>query len=286
LHDVIIDKWEGYRTRRLPLASGASTPSARLAAIRQLMRMEMPDSYKDLTFTPTISVPSQRNAYLRKIDAMWTKYNNPPPPKPSPGITYNDYLTLIENNNQSAECLYLIITVGLDAEDRAVFKNRDVGDTDDDGMPEILDGWGNPIEFIRWAPGFVSDLQPVDPSTNFPDALENHDAFDPLRTEIGRPAPPFPTPNLNKNPPPTGSGEAAPTLWGFNLVPLILSAGPDREYGIRFMPGDTTTLAKDNNPYSKYKSVVDGMYYWRGEADTTNGTTHHDNIHNHLIGTR
>ena len=35
-----------------------------------------------------------------------------------------------------------------------------IGDTDDDGAPEFLDGWGRPIEFIRWPTGFAerSDL--------------------------------------------------------------------------------------------------------------------------------
>ena len=31
------------------------------------------------------------------------------------------------------------------------------GDTDEDGMKEILDAWGEPIVFLRWAPGYVTN---------------------------------------------------------------------------------------------------------------------------------
>ena len=34
------------------------------------------------------------------------------------------------------------------------FMPDEIGDMDEDGMKEILDGWGTPIEFLRWAPGY------------------------------------------------------------------------------------------------------------------------------------
>lgn len=291
LHNVIIDKWEGYRTRRLPVATG-TTPANRLVALRKLMRMELPDRYKDLEFdptstTPSIVVPSQRNAYRRKIEVMRQRFNT----KTGSTDNLNQYLTRIQTNNQSAECLYLIITVGLDADERAVFKARDMGDTDTDGMPELLDGWGNPIEWLRWAPGFVSDLQPLNPSTSLPDSLENHDAFDPLRLQRDvSPGEKNWPPTTTTYSPPGGKPADLPPAWGFNLVPLIVSPGPDGNagYGLYFLPEaavDATTLDKDNNPYSRYLDTT-GAWRWRGEADTSNGEVHLDNIHNHLIGTR
>ena len=42
------------------------------------------------------------------------------------------------------------------------FTEGEIGDVDNDGMPEILDPWGVPIYFLRWAPGFRGDLQPGD----------------------------------------------------------------------------------------------------------------------------
>ncbi len=44
---------------------------------------------------------------------------------------------------------------------REVFKPADVADVDQDGFPEFIDAWGKPIRFLRWAPGFLSDLQQV-----------------------------------------------------------------------------------------------------------------------------
>ena len=34
------------------------------------------------------------------------------------------------------------------------FSQSEIGDTDHNGYPEFLDGWGKPIFFLRWAPGF------------------------------------------------------------------------------------------------------------------------------------
>ena len=62
--------------------------------------------------------------------------------------------------NQSAECLYMIVINACgDGEAKTLFSESTIGDTDGDGAPEFLDGWGHPISFLRWAPGFVSDIQ-------------------------------------------------------------------------------------------------------------------------------
>ena len=46
-----------------------------------------------------------------------------------------------------------------DPEAREQFNESEIGDVDEDGCPEFIDGWGRPIMFLRWAPGFRSDLQ-------------------------------------------------------------------------------------------------------------------------------
>ena len=61
---------------------------------------------------------------------------------------------------QGAESLYMICLSGLeDADAITQFSQSDIGDTDNDGLPEFLDGWGRPISFIRWPAGFASTLQ-------------------------------------------------------------------------------------------------------------------------------
>lgn len=295
LHNAILDEWEGFRTRRIsirkgyyydaatksekvlnPGANGISTETdsafrlRRLEGIRQMMRMELPDRYKDLAFTPTIPVSSLRTAYLRRIDAARIKYNA------AAGTSHNltAYMStaVAGTDNQSAECLYLIVTVGLPAEVRSVFKGRDVADTDGDQMPEIVDGWGEPVEWLRWAPGFESDSQPW--ISGAPDAFEHHNPFDPLKLEL----PP------SKNPPPVDGSEAAPASWGFALMPLIVSPGPDHEYGI-YLLHDDNFYSKDNNPFSQFKDTG-GVYRWRGQPILTGDIQHLDNIHNHALATR
>ena len=37
------------------------------------------------------------------------------------------------------------------------FGENEIADLDGDGWPVFVDGWGNPIMFLRWAPGFSSE---------------------------------------------------------------------------------------------------------------------------------
>ena len=39
------------------------------------------------------------------------------------------------------------------------FTDKEVQDTDGDGLPEFVDAWGQPLQFYRWPVLFHSDLQ-------------------------------------------------------------------------------------------------------------------------------
>lgn len=280
LHNRLMVKWEEFATRRLPFTpslgvqAGSSTAPYRLAVarrqligLRELARMELPDRYTDITFEPEVlrngSVPVQPNvwhAYRRKVQDVAT----------SRGIAVDDAIQLVSAQYQGAECLYLIITLNMD--DPSVgaesFSRRDIGDKDLDGMLEFVDAWGNPIEFLRWAPGFISDLQPLfaihrnDPRYRLfhqdqPKAAENpeflvtrqkveirQEPVDPVNpagqkraipftVEVSDPFNPikvgFHRPDgLNWQP-----GDPPPE-YGFSLYPLVVSPGPDGKYGIFF----------------------------------------------------
>ena len=58
--------------------------------------------------------------------------------------------------HQSAECLYQIFASStLDGEPLLKqLRTRDIADTDEDGMPEIVDSWGVPLLWMRWPTGF------------------------------------------------------------------------------------------------------------------------------------
>lgn len=159
LDSIIKSRWDAYKTRRVPvqIAAGTTPGNAaiiRLTALRDLMRMEMPDRWSDvqddpvaLPFSyPAMNRPAINQGYFRKFSAK------------TPTGTF-----------AGAECLYMIVmnAVADEGDAREVFKPDDVADTDGDGYPEFVDAWKQPIKFLRWAPGFqFSELQVIAQFTN------------------------------------------------------------------------------------------------------------------------
>ncbi len=164
LHNIVMEMYGSYQTRRLPISTTGLSPKqaaeARLKAIRDIMRMEMPERWSDVDTGPLFvsTRPALSNAYVRyKLERS-----------PSGDVS-------------SAECLYMLVTLS-DAESREDFSESEVGDTDNDGAPEFVDAWGHPIYFFRWAPGFLpsngadTDLQTGDVDTD-------HDPLDTMRVD-------------------------------------------------------------------------------------------------------
>jgi hypothetical protein len=177
-------------------------------------------------------------------------------------------------DNQGAECLYMVITTATgDGEARSQFSENNIGDVDGDGAPEFLDGWGNPISFLRWAPGFDSDIQlNAVELENMASAVRkqaidgDHDPFDMYRRDSS----------------------------AYRLTPLIYSAGRDEEYGINnekpyvtwvkpSSPAFNSTpppfFAPQSTPYPYLKAMPNSVYIG---SDNGEGVSV-DNIHNHLI---
>jgi prepilin-type N-terminal cleavage/methylation domain-containing protein len=291
LDRAIMTRWESYRTRRVPILSGGGiTPqqaaAIRLATLRELMRLEMPQRYSDIS-DDTSDPPNATPATTCMLTSSVAGQN--------PTALSQNYLRIIRNqmtvdnsDYEAAECLYLIVTAG-GLEDDPLgedhFRHEDVGDVNGNGMPEFVDGWGNPIRFLRWAPAFISDLQP-DPAT-FPDATtfsrDYHDPFDPARIDM--PGATITMPAV------TFSLAAAPT--GFRLFPLIYSAGPDGIYDISV----TGTAALDySNPQTYFSFYQSGIGLAEDSSDNYSRTAEDrdgvldgqndsfDNIHNHTLG--
>lgn len=206
----------------------------RLIMTRDLQRMEMPDKALDVVnFTvpgtyqdtdtippstavqPPVSITAVANQVAadangrivrqynnraqrsiawkgsRKLDTYFERYK-------SSGKTWT-------YEHQDAECLYLIMATSFLNGSAALdsIPSSNIGDTDGDGMPEILDGWGRPLGFIRWPVGFRdNDLVNV----TIPDD------FDLFRVDFGFIVP-------DSDPP-----------W--SMRPLIFSRGGDDEFGI------------------------------------------------------
>ena len=146
LHTLLMDRYESYRWRRLPIQiPPASSPAAaanyRCDAIRELMRLELPDRWTDITDNPagdgTVTVP--RTAASLSYQAA---YNAASPTDP----TY-----------QGADCLYLIVTMGLEEND--VLENFSQSDIGPDP--------NNPKCFVSWTRGAIRFNSCAGPPASF-----------------------------------------------------------------------------------------------------------------------
>jgi len=272
---VVTSLYDSYRTRRVTLSTSGlgsygftarDIAELRLLALRDIMRMEMPERWADVHFVGSaIRLPPPPDDAPRPSDGAPFAYPStgdmipdpriPPPTPPTPfrikrpalswaylrrylqsqvfvdtaygpstpppaGPLRNEGRERL-NRYSSAECLYMIVSMAGGADARDDFHENEVGDADGDGLFEFHDGWGNPILFLRWAPGLAgSPIQtqtffpdPMDPKSYIPGpgeavsaALVDHDPFD------GR--------NLYD--------------YAYRLVPYIYSAGPDGIYDVNF----------------------------------------------------
>jgi hypothetical protein len=200
-----------------------------------MMRLEFPDRKSDL-LAPIAAM--QRTAryrgYLRTLAQIYADpiYPNPLPPNADEDEVID---AVIGKNSrfwsprlQHAECLYLILASTRIDDGNALdyFADSEVGDIDGDGMREILDAWGNPIFFLRWAPGYVSELG-VPEATQTADWTVAPDGFDPLHVDVHW----NDTDNLEH------------FIKPYQLYPLVVSAGRDGAFDIIFDFDDVVDTA-------------------------------------------
>ncbi len=193
LDHLILARYESYRTRRVPVdltgLGGRQAAEVRYRALLYMMRMDMPERINDIktdaNFGTPVSLPHGRALPWSALAMQYgLRYKNQP--------ATPDY--------QHGEMLYAVVTS--DPEARELFQDDEVRDVDGDGWPEFVDGWGMPIYWLRWAPGFtneagLSDIQRAD-------SVNAHDPFDSHRVQAD----------------------------AYHLIPLIYSAGPDKKYGV------------------------------------------------------
>lgn len=266
INEIVLQKWEEYRYKpvNIQLPPEATTPipgvsppqfpvspreqaRLRMVILRDTMRMEMPDRITDLIYFPSQYTVVYRaapppalplatkldrvlphsfgliyNALRSRIIALKSQ-NHPSwatgydlsvlPSIPFPATTPVGRFTSDSDANwhnavQSSELLYLLIASSQYSGGSALelFRPSEVGDPDGDGLLEFIDAWGNPIHWIRWPAGYPGDLV----------RYADDDAMDPLKTDWRyRPG--------------------VPSDWKpRTLVPLIISAGADEEYGVTF----------------------------------------------------
>jgi prepilin-type N-terminal cleavage/methylation domain-containing protein len=315
IHTLVNEHYNTYKNRRIELretgALGtgieqqiAAAPSttldaaekrtalqeARLMALREIVLMDMPDRWSDVWLGPlpptgaslplNAPVPYYNSArtplsenYLRRFRSLYESTNS---------IT-NAANTLEDiQNNQGAECLYMIVMTACgDGEARTLFHENDIGDADGDGAREFLDAWGRPVNYLRWAPGFNSQIQLDAPElmslapAQRPAAIAaDHDPLDVFRVDA----------------------------TAYRLVPLIYSSGRDEAIGLRTEDNYVTwpnwtgafpSMAFNNTaphirsprltPYVSGGPPTAPLALFGSDNGQEAAT---DNIHNHLIGRR
>lgn len=81
---------------------------------------------------------------------------------------------------ESAELLYFALTAstsyGVPAVDTDYFTNREVADTDGDGLPEFIDAWGRPLRYYRWPTRLIDITAPNPFLPNLANTNDNTDS--------------------------------------------------------------------------------------------------------------
>ena len=212
IDSVIRPMFDSYRTRRVDISVSVTFPAAyslkpnlrdafkRMFLRRTLLMREMPDSWSDVPSSPTAFnalpyLPVTQTAAVRSYT-----YNRLSLPGVTPAY-------------ESAECLFMILSrSGFESDALEMFRSDEIGDIDNDGAKEFWDGWGRPIAFMRWAPGFTGSLIQV------ADGALSHDPLDPYRVDT----------------------QSTTTAQAYALIPLIYSSGPD---------GSTVETSDDKTGY-------------------------------------
>ena len=312
LNGLLMERWESYETRRVDIDIAGSKPTGqelaayRLLALRLTMKLEMPDRWSDLLGS---GYRTSSNVGAVEVNPRGERVENQLPGSgaapvrkaifqgnPSISIAYpplaksylRRYNSLASKDpdiiraNQGAECLYMIIMYATgDGEARTLFGEQDIDDTDGDGAPEFVDGWGRPIEFVRWPTGYVvrSDVMTGDTASD-------PDPFDPFRiapkVKMADVAPSgsvvVPTRYVNAmSKLPTGADRYS----GFRLLPLIYSRGPDNDSDLTVLTESLIEL----DPYALTSDSEFGDFYLGfpadGDGDGDEGWV--DNITNHNL---
>lgn len=278
IDSVVATIYERYQYLRVEAAetteygapSAAKRAWSRVERIRDLLRCDMPCHPDELTygwvgagdeFTPL------QGSYLAAISGA---YRGAADPLAAWSGGEGEDLRI-----RNAELLYLVVTNG-DPESRSSFSDREIADTDGNGLLEFVDGWGRPICWMRWAPGLESsDRQPPIPARDedgkrfvYDDELRDADPFNPLG--VSRNA-------MEEGAPPTDN---CPDK-GWFLAPYVFSGGAEVDseehtkevwYGLR-APKDCA-----NDPYT---DAFEEPPFAAGAPDGSK--THKDNIDNHTL---
>ena len=159
--------WEEFRVRRVPMKPTGTDRCAIQKLLwnarRDMLRLEMPDRWSDVFGGPLVLPEEEARGKYGRYQAV---YNNARTELLArdldddgvPDLTPEEVDAMLASVEQS-ECLFMVVTAFAG---RAPWRPSEIGDTDDDGLPEFVDGWGNPIAWLRWPAGYpAADPMPI-----------------------------------------------------------------------------------------------------------------------------
>lgn len=265
LNLVVLQLYEESATRRVGLPSsvwsGQSVNQTQLIWRRDWLRASLPQSKADVDAgsgrsgapavfgapfiaadgTLTILPPTQRTQvafqFRERVRRTYEVLNNS-------SVTWDQAYSAWTDEHQSAECLYLIFANntlnGQPLLDQ--LRDRDIADTDGDGMPEIIDPWGSPVLWMRSPAGHFLKNRWVDDESNadlWPTVLEvretiarlGADPIDILRSDPRQQFVDDDAPTDLINPSAINSNIEADKLTFF-CRPMVVSAGADEEFDL------------------------------------------------------
>ncbi len=283
IHYLLMEKLDSYRTRRVDLDLNAYVENvfginpqdikaqdiarAKLSAIRDLMRMEMPERWTDIGCHPNGTIVDEDKVALvgSTVPAQLRRYRHAfldAKERASGDITD-------VRKNASPELLYMIVMGMPGAAEQ--FHSTEIGDTDGDGLREFIDAWGNPIRYLRWPAGYI----PPDPPGS-----EDYDVVTDLNAEKLRD--PFDSYGVY--------------VEDYAVYPLVYSAGPDGIYDINIGPEEYEYKLVDDslspNPKGDLKVCVrhadsPGDLFGTPIDKPVDGEyNHYDNVTNHALDNR
>jgi prepilin-type N-terminal cleavage/methylation domain-containing protein len=263
INEVVLGQYETYLSERVNRLVGSqagggldatTTAKVVLIARRRLMALEMPERLTDIlchsfantadrVVLPNITTLALRTPLSNRYKALFSRY------------TPQQFQTLVATDqNDTAECLFVnVMLSGYGDPDIIMhFRDNEMGDTNKNGLREFVDAWGNPIQFLRWAPGFTSAFQPAPyssrPSDPFDESYVDTDVFQP-------------------------DGASGLTRIATRLMPLVISPGGDGQLGIKTML-DGQTVDYSGHAFDPFYPVRPaGPYLGIGPANSPAGSS-------------
>ena len=128
-----------------------------IIARKQFIRQMFPQRFAEMTDGNNDGIPDRlANDEVYGLQVVPPAVNWTAPTSPTTQRHPVNSTTSVEHdpNTESSELLYFMLTrmevLGFPSVAEDEFLTQEVADTDSDGLPEFVDGWGRPLRFYRW----------------------------------------------------------------------------------------------------------------------------------------